>query len=148
MLRLSKGKEKQFSHSITLLLPYYLGDSFRLLFEALGFSVIHSEKRDMLEQAIRSTPIDIALEWQHGREDYSIRDLLRKYNKRVPILLLLNWNGYLPPDFPNLGYIDYLDVPWAMDELMSKFHRALPESKRPILRVIWKGRKRKRASSQ
>jgi hypothetical protein len=138
MLYLSKGETKEFSHSISLLLPNYLDEVFRYLFERIGFSVIHNYNRDLLEEAIRSVDIDIALEWQHGREDYPIRDLLWKYNKRIPILLSLNWDGRFPPDFLSLGYQDYLDVPWTTDELMSKFYRVLPEGKRPILKVFWK----------
>lgn len=142
---LSKGEVKEFSHSITLLLPYYLDEVFRLLFEDMGFSVIHSYKGDVLEEAVRTAPIDIALEWQHGPEDYPIWDLLRKHNKSVPILLCLNWNGQFPRYFSSLGYQDYLNVPWTMDELMSKFHKALPESKKPILRVFWKRCKESRS---
>jgi hypothetical protein len=138
VLYLSKGETKEFSRSISLLLPYYLDEAFRYLFETTGFCVIHSNKKDVLEEAVRSAHIDIALEWQHGREDYPIRDLLRKYNKRPPILLCLNWDGRFPPNFSSLGYQDYLDVPWTMDELMSKFYKILPVSKKPILKVFWK----------
>jgi hypothetical protein len=138
MLYLSEGKTKEFSHSISLLLPYYLDEAFRYLFERIGFSVIHSNEKDVLEAAVRSSHIDIALEWQHGREDYTIRNLLRKYRKRIPILLCLNWDGQFPRNFLSQGYQDYLDVPWTTDELMRKFYKVLPESRRPILRVFWK----------
>jgi len=138
MFYLSKGETKEFSRFISLLLPYYLDECFRHLFERIGFSVIHSYERDLVEEAIRSTHIDIALEWQHGREDYPIRDLLRKYSKSAPILLFLNWDGQFPHDFSSLGYDGYLDLSRGMDELMRKFYKALPESKRPILRVFWK----------
>ncbi len=137
----SKSKTRDSSPSITVLLPYYMIDCFRLLFEDMGFSVIHSENRGLLQKAIRAAHIDIALEWQHDREDYPIRDLLRKYNKRVPILLCLNWNGRLPRDFPSIGYEDYLNVPWTIDELMSKCYKALPEDKKPILKAIWRRNK-------
>ena len=138
MLYLSKGETKEFSRSISLLLPYYLDEAFRYLFERIGFSVIHSYKRELVEEAVRSAHIDIALEWQHGRDDYPIRDLLRKYSRRAPILLCLNWDGQFPPNFLSQGYQDYLDVPFGTDELMRKFYRVLPESRRPILKVFWK----------
>ena len=148
MLCLSKGETKEFSHSISLLLPYYLDECFRHLFEGMGFSVIHSYERGLVEEAVRSAHIDLALEWQHGREDYPIRDLLRKYNRRVPILLFLNWDGQFPPNFSSLGYDGYLDLSWGMDELMSRFCTVLPESKRPILRVFWRRcKERKRIKS-
>jgi hypothetical protein len=111
----------------------------------MGFSVIHSYKKDVVEEAIRTAHIDIALEWQHGREDHPIRDLLRKHNKNVPILLYLNWDGQFPPNFSSLGYQDYLNLPPTIDELMSKFYKVLPESKKPILRVFWKKCKEREA---
>ena len=138
MLCLSKGERKEFSRFISLLLPYYLDECFRTLFEGVGFSVIHSYQRDLVEEAVRSAHIDIALEWQHGREDYPIRDLLRKHNKRVPILLFLNWDGQFPPNFSSLGYDGYLDLSWGVGDLISRFYKVLPESKRPIMRVLLK----------
>jgi len=140
---LGRGEPKEFSSFISLLLPYYLDECFRHLFEGFGFSVIHSYDKDVVEKAVRSAHIDIALEWQYGREDYPIRDLLRKYDKRVPILLCLNWDGQFPPNFSSLGYQGYLNVPWTIDELMSKFYKVLPESKKPILKVFWKRCKEK-----
>ncbi len=142
MFFLSEGETIECSQSISLLLPYYLDGIFRWTLEKIGFSVIHSCNKDVLEKAIRTAHIDIALEWQHGQEDYPIRDLFRKYNKDVPMLLCLNWNGLLPPDFPSMGYQDYLDVPWTIAELMRKCCRVLPESKKPALNVLWKRRKK------
>jgi hypothetical protein len=103
----------------------------------MGLTVIHSYQPEVLEEEVKHFHIDLALEWQHGPEDYPIRDLLGKYNKNVPIFLCLNWNGRLPPNFSSLGYQDYLNVPWKIDELVGKFYEALPESKKPILKDLW-----------
>jgi len=143
MLYSPKGEPQESSKSITLLLPFYLHEGFILLFNSMGFSVIHSYNSEVVEKEIKQFHVDLALEWQHGPEDYSIRDLLRRCNKNVPIFLILNWNGQLPPNFPSLGYQDYLNVPWKIEELMSKFYEALPESKKPILKDLWENEKRR-----
>ena len=132
-----KDEPQESSKSITLLLPSYLDETFIHLFNSTGLTVIHSYRPEVLEQEVRQFHIDLALEWQRGPEDYPIRDLLRKCKKSVPILLLLNWNGRIPSNFSSLGYNDYLDVPWEIDELISKFEEVLPESKKPILRDLW-----------
>jgi hypothetical protein len=103
----------------------------------MGFAVVHSYNPEVLEMEIKAFDIDLAIEWQHGPHDHHIRDILRKCEKGVPVFLSLNWNGKLPPDFPRLGYHDYLSVPWDTDGLFGKFYDALPESKRPMLMSLW-----------
>jgi len=133
-----KDRPQESSKSIVLLLPLYLDETFIHLFNSMGFTVIHSHNPEVLEGEVRQFHIDLALEWQRGPEDYPIRDLIRKCNKNIPIFLMLNWNGRLPPNFSNLGYHEYLKVfPWENDEFMGKFYEALPESKKPILRDLW-----------
>ena len=122
---------------ITLLLPCYL-DGFIPIFNRMGFAVLHSFNLKVLEIEIRKFNPDLALEWQHGPDDFQIRDVLMKCKKEVPVFLCLNWNNKVPPDFPRLGYHDYLSVPWELDDLMGKFHEALPESRKPILKDLWK----------
>ena len=104
----------------------------------MGFAVVHAFDPKVLEAEIKAFNPDLALEWQHGVDDFPIRDILRKCGKEVPIFLSLNWNGKIPSDFLNLGYRDYLPVPWEFDELFGKFYEALPESKRPMLMALWK----------
>ena len=128
--------QERLSKYIVLLLPSYL-DGFISLFNGMGFAVIHSHDPAVLETEIREFDIDLALEWQHGPEDYPVRDMLRKCKKEVPVFLSLNWNGSIPPNFSNLGYRDYLSVPWQIDELLSKFYEVLPENKKPILKDLW-----------
>jgi hypothetical protein len=105
----------------------------------MGFCVIHSYYPEVLEAEIKEYSIDLAIEWQHGPDDFQVRDLVRKCGKEkeVPILFTCNWNGRLPPNFSNLGYRDYLNVPWSVDSVMSKFHEVLPESKKPVLKDLW-----------
>lgn len=129
MLFLPKNQFQVLPKSITLLLPYYLSGYFVSLFNSMGLAVIHSSDKRELEDSIKKYPIDLAIEWQHGTEDYPIRDLLKKHNKSVPIFLSLNWNGSVPPDFLSLGYHDYLNVPWHIAELTDKFYRALQTAK-------------------
>jgi hypothetical protein len=124
------------SKYITLLLPCYL-EAMIPIFNIMGFAVVHSFDAQVLEWEVKEFDIDVALEWQHGANDHHIRDMLRKCEKEIPVFLSLNWNGRLPPDFPNLGYRDYLPVPWELDEMMGKFHEALPETKKPVLRGVW-----------
>jgi len=120
MLYLPKCRKS--SKTITLLLPYYLHEGFISLFNAMGFAVVHSPQAETLEREIKECPIDLAIEWQHGPKDYPLRNLLKKHKKSIPILLSLNWNGSVPPDFPSLGYQDYLNVPWKFNELKSKLY--------------------------
>lgn len=131
------------SKSITLLLPWYLVETFIHFFNLMGFSVIHSHSPEVLEREINQFHIDLALEWQHGPEDYPIRDLLRKCKKEVPIFLSLNWNGRVPSDFSALGYQDYLKVPWKIDGLMRKFYMALPAGRKPVLKDLWEKAKKR-----
>jgi len=137
MLYLPKGGPQESSKSITLLLPWYLVETFIYFFNLMGFCVIHSYDPEVLETEIKEFDIDLALEWQHGPQDYPIRNLLRKCKKEVPIFLSLNFRS-IPPNLSNLGYQGYLNVPYKIDELMDKFYQVLPESKKPILKDLWK----------
>jgi hypothetical protein len=136
MIYFPKGEPQESSKSIVLLLPLYLDETFIHFFNLMGLTVIHSYHQEVLEHEVNQLHIDLALEWQHGPEDYLIRDLLRRCEKSVPILLCLNWSGVLS-DLSSLGYQDYLKVPWEINELISKFCDALLESKKPILRELW-----------
>jgi hypothetical protein len=130
MLYLPKDRIRKPSEPITLLLPYYLHEGFISFFNAMGFAVIHSPQAEALEREITQHPIDLAIEWQHGPRDYPLRNLLKEHKKSIPILLSLNWNGTVPPDFPSLGYQDYLQVPWKIGELKSKLDKALAKNKK------------------
>jgi DNA-binding response OmpR family regulator len=118
----------------SILLPFYLYDSFRKLFqEVFGFSVLWVNNKSEIEEIVKQAKIDVALEWQHGPDDYPIRDILRKYNKNVPIFLCLNWNGKLPSNFETLGYTDYLNVPFHYEELIQKLRKVLHDKRgRPV----------------
>jgi DNA-binding response OmpR family regulator len=133
MLYLPRDKVRKSLKPITLLLPYYLHEGFISIFNAMGFAVIHSPQAEALEREIKKFPIDLAIEWQHGPKDYPIRNLLKKHKKSTPILLSLNWNGTVPPNFRGLGYQDYLNVPWKIKELKSKLHKALPKNQKQKL---------------
>jgi len=133
---MSKAKSSEMK-GITMLLPFYLNEHFPSLFEdILGFRILWTDNKQDTEKIVESFTIDIALEWQHGREDYPIRDILRKYNKKdVPILLCLNYHGQPPPNFDNLGYAGYLKIPFKMAELKQKIYEVLPESTKALLKA-------------
>jgi hypothetical protein len=78
---------------------------------------------------VKQTHIDVALEWQHGPEEYPIRDILRKNKRDVPVLLCLNWNEKFPPNFDEIGYADYLNLPFCLIELMQKITKVLLNNK-------------------
>jgi len=119
----------QSSRRITLLLPYYLINSFATLFESYGFKVLWSESAEETEELIVGTHIDLAIEWQHGEEDHPIRDLLKKYGRDTSVLLALNWNLRAPVNLKELGYVDSLVTPFSETEMRRKFLEALPATK-------------------
>ncbi|MBN2561442.1 MAG: hypothetical protein JXQ75_10990 [Phycisphaerae bacterium] len=97
---------------VTVLLSYYLNSTFCELFRLLGYSTLWQDNPDDFEELVRTRDFDVAIEWQHGPRDFPVRDLIRKHGKRVPVLLSLNFNGQLPPDFDQLGYAGYLSTPF------------------------------------
>ncbi len=108
--------------TITVLLPFYLIKEYKDIFEELGYAVIWADNKEALEEMILTHKIDIALEWQHGRDDHTILNLVRKYYAHVPVLLMLNWNHMPPDNFAELGYVDTLPVPININELKEKIH--------------------------
>ena len=134
--------QERLSKSIVLVFPPYL-DGLVPIFTGAGFAIIHSHDPEVLEMEIKEFDPDLALEWQHGPQDYLIRDMIRKCKKEIPVFLTLNWNGRLPPNFSTLGYRDYVSCPWTIDGMMSKFYGVLPESKKPMLKGIWERAKKR-----
>jgi len=62
---------------------------------------------------------------------------VKKYWKETPVLLCLNYNGKLPPDFKELGYAGYLTIPMSMQELFEKMYAILTQRKRELLMELW-----------
>ncbi len=112
-------------NKITVLLSFYLVEEFKECFEQLGYNVIWADNKEELEEKIRKNKIDIALEWQHSRTDYTILNLVRKYYEDVPVLLALNWNGQPPENFDELDYADVLSTPFTAEELREKFSKVI-----------------------
>lgn len=125
---------------ITLLLPFYLHKVFSDLFERLGFTVLWAETREKLEELIDPPKIDLAIEWQHGERDFTIRDLLRNHNKETQVFLALNWHSEIPPDFHELGYAEVIKVPFELVEMKMKFYNSLSAHNKSIFKElpIWK----------
>lgn len=118
---------------ISLLLPYYLDETFSEAFQDLGLRVLGGHSRETTKRVVMENEPDVAIEWQHGRNDFPIRDLLREYRRKTPVVLSLNWNGSLPDNFEELGYMGYVNVPFKTSELLRFFYRVLPDRKRSIL---------------
>jgi len=121
--------------NLSLLLPYYLDKTFSEIFREIGFEVFWADNRADTEKVIIENEPDLAIEWRYGDDDFPIRDLLRKYRRRTPIFLALNWGGPLP-DPGEIGCTGYIDVPFKMMELMDLFYKALPERKRSLVKKM------------
>ncbi len=97
---------------IVVLLPHKLDKAFCDIFEMMGYKTIWSHDEKLLNNLIKNSSIDIAFEWQWDPEDYTIRDVFRKFNKQTPVILCLNWNNKIPDNFEKLGYADYIEIPF------------------------------------
>jgi len=124
--------------TVSLLLPYYLFWGFSRIFGNLGFEVLWAEESpEETEEIVRTREPDLAIEWQHGRYDFPICNLLKKYGRSTPVVLALNWDGksVLVPEYrPIAGAVK---VPFKLPELMSMFGRALPPHKRELVSRMW-----------
>jgi len=128
------SRYKNHKDSISLLLPYYLIYHFAELFRILGFEVFWANNPEDTEKIIIEKEPDLAIEWQHGDDDFPIRDLLRKHGRRTPVILALNWRrDSLPDDPKEVGCAGYLDVPFRCREVMGMFYKVLPASKKHSL---------------
>jgi len=104
----------------TILLSPYLVENFQFIFEALGYNVLLPKTLEKLIDIVIKDNYDIAIEWQRGKNEFLIRNLLIKYNKNKPVLLSLNWNGEKPEDFNHLGYYDYVTFPFNIEDIVFK----------------------------
>ena len=126
-------------NGISLLLPYYLNDSFAVMFRKVGFEVFWADNREDTEKIIKGNEPDLAIEWRYGDHDFPIRDLLRKHGRRTPIFLSLNYGGPLPDDSTEIGCAGYLDVPYKFRQALSLFYKILPASKkRGLMKIMEK----------
>jgi len=131
-------KDKVKRGIISLLLPYYLDEIFVDIYQDVGFEVLWADNREETEKIIMENEPDLAMEWQRGPYDFPIRDLLTKYGRRTPVILLLNWNGSLPEgveDVKEVGCAGYAN-PFKMDEIIGQFLNVLPQEKRHILATL------------
>lgn len=107
----------------TILLPYYLDRVFKSLLTKMQYNVLWANNRDDIIKLGVNNNFDIALEWQHGINDYPIRDILNFINKDVPIMLCLNWNGNVIENYKANGYVDCLSIPWNIEEFREKIKK-------------------------
>ena len=125
-------------NKIVILLSFNLdGKIFPELFEEIGFSALWAKSYGETENFLRHNKPDVAIQWQAHPNDHSILELVKKYWKETPVLLCLNYNGKLPPDFKELGYAGYLTIPMSMQELFEKMYAILTQRKRELPMELW-----------
>lgn len=119
---------------ITVLLPYYPDIAFAAIFESFGFDVLSGRGLQGLCGLAETCTFDVAIEWQHGPQDFPMRDVLRGIRRPEPVLLSLNWNGSPPANFARLGYAGTLAVPFDIDNVRQEFAAVLPPERAELLR--------------
>jgi hypothetical protein len=128
-----RNDEKQI---ISMLLPYYWWEDMPRIFELLGFKILWpdyeevSQRRIETEKLVMNNNPDLAIEWQWGPDDFPIRDLLRKYGRKTPVVLALNRNVTLPGALSKIGCAGCLNVPFKLTKMFSVFYKVLPEKKK------------------
>lgn len=123
------------TNKITLLIPCYLNDVVKTVFEDFGFNVLYGKAYGQMERLIKlhGNDIDIAIEWQRGPDYFPVRDLFKKYGVRAPIFLALNYYFRVPEDFAQLGFVGYLNVPFDLEEVEVKFRAVVSEEKAGVV---------------
>ena len=120
--------------TVTVLMSYRLtGGGHAETLRMLGFSALWAQEREDFERLVMTHEIDVAIEWERPQGFFPVRDILRTKWPTVPVLLSLNWNKKLPLDFLNLGFADYLSVPYDMHELVQRVHNVLPTDRKRAL---------------
>ena len=115
-----------FREKLNILLPGRLNDTFPYIFyEYFGCKVLWDNNESNLEEMVRDNEFDIAFEWQYGHDDHTVLDLVKKYNKKAKVVVLLNWNGQIPADYKEVGYFTYMDTPFKLADLDAFFLRIL-----------------------
>ena len=128
-----RNDEKQ---TISILLPYYWWEGMPGIFELLGFKILWPDYEEVPQRRIETEKLvmnnnpDLAIEWQWGPDDFPIRDLLRKYGRKTPVVLALNWNGTLPGALSKIGCARCLNVPFKLSEMLSVLYKLLPEKQK------------------
>jgi len=128
-----RNDEKQ---TMSILLPYYWWEGMPELFEAFGFKILWpdyeevSQRRIVSEKIVMNNNPDLAIEWQWGPDDFPIRDLLRKYGRKTPVVLALNWHRTLPGALSKIGCAGCLNFPFRLPRMLSVFYKVLPEKKK------------------
>jgi hypothetical protein len=104
----------------TMLLSHNMGEGFVSLFRSFGFDVVWDRDAGRLKEMARSSRIEHALEWQHGEEDFQIRDMLTEIGKRPRVIMARNFRIGIWSDetaLKALGYDLAIDVPFALQNI-------------------------------
>ena len=68
----------------------------------------------------RSSRIDLALDWQHGEEDFQLRDMLTEIGKRPRLIMARNFRKGIWSDETSLRALGYdlgIDVPFTVQDI-------------------------------
>lgn len=112
-------------YNLTVLLPGRLDAAFVDLFNKLASLVIWNPDESRLDELIAKNDIDVAFEWQYGLDDHTLLDIVKKHNKNTAVILCLNGQRKLYSDFLDVGYFDFIDVPFKIEELQSIFEKVV-----------------------
>ncbi len=110
--------KQQSEQKLFLIHPYYWDAEFPNLFEYMGFRIFWSKHPDMIqkrketEEFVQENNPALALERQHGEDDFPIRDLLQKYDKETPVILILNWEAFIQHNHKENRVACYLRSPF------------------------------------
>jgi hypothetical protein len=119
--KLDSNIDPRLERKLTILLSFRLGPEFSESFEDFGLNAIWASDQDKLRELAKDSDIDIALEWQWGLKDFSVRDMLRHIGKNVPIIMCRNWKQGCWQDDSELkinGYAAAVDVPFKVEEFI------------------------------
>jgi hypothetical protein len=95
---------------LTLLLPGRLVEGYADLYGDMVEHVLWLPDEKDLEALVRENEFQVALEWQRTPYDYTILNLVKKYNKQARVILFLNWKRQVPFDFDKTDYFAHMNV--------------------------------------
>lgn len=104
----------------SILLSYHMGEGFVPLFRSFGFDAVWDRDAEQLKEMARSSRIDFALDWQHGEEDFQLRDMLTEIGKRPRLIMARNFRIGIWSDETSLRALGYdlgIDVPFTVQDI-------------------------------
>jgi hypothetical protein len=116
--------------SVNILVPYRMDPTFSGIFGSLGFDTLWTGDRSVFGNLVRRWEFDVTLEWQRRADDFTVRDMLRAHGRKVPIILMLNWNRRVPDNFEDLDYAGFVDLFFKIEDFLETICIVLPEGEK------------------